>query len=156
MMMNFERQTLKSKNHIYDNEQLKHNLLNSVQQYFSQFALTTVRLQRPIDTLFDTTGDFYAHYSGVILDTIYLEDDTIIIEAFRPEQNKCGLKSIPHYLNNDYIKAIEQIKKQLDDIGINNFSIDKEGKISLKASARINDVFACVNVKLQPYIKGVF
>ena len=41
-------------------------------------------------------------------------------------------------------------------IGIDNFSIDKEGKISLKASARINDVFACVNVKLQPYIKGVF
>ena len=154
--MNFERQTLKNKNHIYDNEQLKHNLVNSVQQYFSQFALTTVRLQRPIDTLFDTTDDFYAHYSGVKLDTIYLEDDTIIIEAFRPEQNKCGLKSIPRYLNNDYIKAIEQIKKQLDDIGINSFSIDKEGKISLKASARINDVFACVNVKLQPYIKGVF
>ena len=156
MIMNFERQTLKSKNHIYDNEQLKHNLLNSVQQYFSQFALTTVRLQRPIDTLFDTTDDFYAHYSGVTLDTIYLKDDVIIIEAFRPEQNKCGLKSIPHYLNNDYIKAIEQIKKQLDDVNINNFSIDKEGKISLKASARINDVFACVNVKLQPYIKGVF
>ena len=156
MIMNFERQTLKSKNHIYDNEQLKHNLLNSVQQYFSQFALTTVRLQRPIDTLFDTTGDFYAHYSGVTLDTVYLKDDVIIIEAFRPEQNKCGLKSIPHYLNNDYIKAIEQIKKQLDDVNINNFSIDKEGKISLKASARINDVFACVNVKLQPYIKGVF
>ena len=156
MIMNFERQTLKSKNHIYDNEQLKHNLVNSVQQYFSQFALTTVRLQRPIDTLFDTTNDFYAHYSGVKLDKIYLEDDIIIIEAFRPEQDKCGLKSIPHYLNNDYIKAIKQIKKQLDDVGINNFSIDKEGKISLKASARINDVFACVNVKLQPYIKGVF
>jgi len=157
MIMNFERNDIKSKNHVYEDEQFKHALLNTVQQYFSQFALTTVRLQRPMAEYFDNTNEFYAQYSGIKLDTIYLEDnEEVIIEAFRPEQNKCGLKTIPNYLHDDYIKQVQQIKEQLDSIGIKNFTIDKEGKISLKASARVNDLYACVNVKLQPYVKGVF